>query len=84
MGMKNSNRDLLVLIKDDTLSDKAIENEVEQLNNLLMSVESSEKYYNSYSIMDMNNHKISRNSFKIRALLREKEEKPFIFLTALN
>lgn len=84
MGMKNSNRDLLVLIKDETMSDHAIECEVKKLNNMLMCVESSEQCYNSYELMDMNNNKISRNSFKIRAVMREKQPKPFIFLSNLN
>lgn len=84
MGMKNSNRDLLVLIKDETMSDHAIECEVKKLNNMLMCVESSEQCYNSYELMDMNNNKKSRNSFKIRSAMREKQLKPFIFLSNLN
>ena len=84
MGMKNSNRDLLVLIKDETMSDHAIECEVKKLNNMLMCVESSEQCYNSYEVMDKNNNKLSRNSFKIRSVMREKQPKPFIFLSNLN
>lgn len=82
--MKNSNRDLLVLIKDDTLSEQAIEREVMRLNNLLKAFECTDQCYQPYEIMDMNTHKISRNGFKIRIMMRAKEEKPFLFLTSLN
>lgn len=82
--MKHSNRDLLVLIKDDTMSDQAIESEVKKLNNMLMCIETSEQSYHSYELMDMNKHKTFRNAFKIRLVMREKQPKPFIFLTSLN
>ncbi len=83
--MANSNRDLLVLIKDDSMSEQAIEREVKRLNHMLMYVESSEECYNSYEIMAMNESKLTRNAFKVRMMMmREKQSKPFIFLTSLN
>ena len=82
--MKNSNRDLLVLIKDDTLSEQAIERQVKWLNNMLIEVERSEQCYQAYEIVDINNSKRSRNAFKIRTMIRAKDEKPFLFLTSLN
>lgn len=82
--MKNSNRDLLVLIKDDTLSEQAIERQVEWLNDMLIEVERSEHCYQAYEIVDINNSKRLRNAFKIRTMMRAKNEKPFLFLTSLN
>lgn len=82
--MKNSNRDLLVLIKDDTLSDQAIERQVKWLNEMLIEVERSEQCYQAYEIVDLNNSKRSRNAFKIRMMMRAKDEKPFLFLSSLN
>ena len=82
--MKNSNRDLLVLIKDDTLSEQAIERQVKWLNDMLIEVERSEQCYQAYEIVDINNSKRSRNAFKIRTMIRAKDEKPFLFLTSLN
>lgn len=82
--MKNSNRDLLVLIKDDTLSEQAIERQVKWLNDMLIEVERSEQCYQAYEIVDINNSKRSRNAFKIRTMMRAKDEKPFLFLTSLN
>lgn len=82
--MKNSNRDLLVLIKDDTLSEQAIERQVKWLNDMLIEVERSEQCYQAYEIIDINNSKRSRNAFKIRTMIRAKDEKPFLFLTSLN
>lgn len=83
--MANSNRDLLVLIKDDAMSEQAIEQEVKKLNTMLMHMETSEFCYKSFEIMDLNESKLTRNAFKVRMMmLKEKQAKPFIFLTNLN
>jgi hypothetical protein len=82
--MKSPNRDLLVLLKDDTLSEQAIEQEVEKLNNMLFNLESSDSFYTSHELMDMNRYKVFHDKRQIQQVIREKQIKPFIFLCNLN
>jgi hypothetical protein len=82
--MKSPNRDLLVLLKDETMSEQAIEQEVEKLNTILFNVETSESFYNSHELLDMNKFKIFRGKKNLHQVSREKTLKPFIFLCNLN
>ena len=82
--MKSPNRDLLVLLKDEYMSEHAIEREVEKLNALLFNVESFENIALSHEIIDLNRYRISSERKAIVAVLKEKEMKPFIFLNNMN
>lgn len=82
--MKSPNRDLLVLLKDETMSEQAIEQEVEKLNNMLFHVEASESFYNSHELLDMNKFKVLREKKHLQQVVRERALKPFIFLCNLN
>lgn len=82
--MKNPNRDILVLVKDEFMSEKAIEQEVARLNKLLYSVESHEHVCACCEVIDLNRYRITRNQKTVTALLREKTHKPFLFLNNLN
>lgn len=82
--MNRPNRDLLVLFKDKSMSEQAIEWEVDQLNRLLFTVESTDCISVSCEVLDLNKHKILRARRQVEALLREKQRKPFIFINNLN
>jgi tRNA G10 N-methylase Trm11 len=82
--MKSPNRDLLVLLKDETMSEQAIEQEVEKLNTILFNVETSESFYASHELLDMNKFKIFRGKKHLQQVSREKALKPFIFLCNIN
>jgi len=82
--MKSPNRDLLVLLKDETLSEQAIEQEVEKLNAMLFNVESSDSFYTSHEVLDMNKFKVMNDKKQILQVVREKQITPFIFLCNLN
>lgn len=82
--MKSPNRDLLVLLKDETMSEQAIEQEVEKLNNILYHVEASESFYISHELLDMNRFKVIREKKQLQQVAKEKTLKPFIFLCNLN
>ena len=43
--MKTSNRDLLVLLKDEAMTNQAIEHEVSQLNEILFHIESADTFF---------------------------------------
>lgn len=82
--MKSPNRDLLVLVKDEFMTEKAIEQEVARLNKLLYFVESHDHICTSSEIIDLNRYRTTRNHRSILTMLREKTIRPFVFLNNLN
>jgi len=82
--MKSPNRDLLVLLKDEYMSEHAIEREVERLNALLFNVESFDNICVSHEIIDLNRYRIFHDRKTILSALKEKELKPFVFLSNMN
>ncbi|MFT3703469.1 MAG: hypothetical protein QM802_13925 [Agriterribacter sp.] len=82
--MKASNRDLLVLLKDESMSNQAIEQEVEQLNELLFNVESAETFCRVNELIDMNRYKIHQDQKCLVEVMYQTELKPFMFINNLN
>ncbi len=82
--MKASNRDLLVLLKDESMTNQAIEHEVESLNELLHDVESVDEFCRVNEIIDMNHYKINRDQRFLVEVMYQPELKPFIFLNNMN
>ena len=82
--MKASNRDLLVLLKDESMSNQAIEQEVESLNELLHDVESADEFCKVNEVIDMNRYKIHREQKFLAEAMYQPELKPFIFLSNMN
>lgn len=82
--MKSPNRDLLVLLKDEYMSEHAIEREVERLNALLFTVESFDNISVALEMIDLNKYKIIRERRVIMQALKEKEPRPFVFMNNMN
>jgi len=82
--MKASNRDLLVLLKDESMSNQAIEQEVESLNELLHDVESAEEFCRVNEVIDMKRYKIHRDQKSLVQVMYQPELKPFVFLSNMN
>lgn len=82
--MKSPNRDLLVLLKDEYMSEHAIEREVERLNALLFTVESFDNISVALEMIDLNKYKIVRERRMILQALKEKDPKPFVFMNNMN
>lgn len=82
--MKSPNRDLLVLLKDETMSEQAIEQEVEKLNSMLFRLERSECFSKAHELIDMNKFRLVHDARQIQQFAREKQQKPFVFLCNLN
>ncbi|HRP32801.1 MAG TPA: hypothetical protein PKV73_12965 [Agriterribacter sp.] len=82
--MKTSNRDLLVLLKDESMSNQAIEQEVEQLNELLFHVESADIFCRTNEIIDMNRYVLLQDHKMLVEVMYQNELKPFIFLYNKN
>jgi hypothetical protein len=80
--MKMPNRDLLVLLKSEFMSQRAIEQEVEYLNDLLRTTESDEQFCKAHELVDRN--RITSNPKKILKAIRYTELKQFRFLINKN
>ena len=82
--MKSPNRDLLVLLKDESMSEQAIELEVERLNKMLFDVESFDNISVSHELIDLNKYRIYHERKTVLQAIKEKELKPFVFLFNMN
>lgn len=80
--MKMPNRDLLVLLKSEFMSPKAIELEVECLNDMLRGTESDEQFCIAHELVDRN--RITSNPKKLLKAIRYTELKQFRFLINKN
>ena len=80
--MKMPNRDLLVLLKNEFMSQQAIEHEVECLNDMLHRSESDEQFCIAHELVDRNH--ITSKPNKILRAIRYTELKQFRFLINKN
>ena len=80
--MKPNDRDLLVLLKNEFMSQQAIEQEVEQLNAMLLHAEHPAEICRAHELVHRNH--ITQKSSKILAAIRQPELKPFWFLIGKN
>ena len=82
--MNKSNRDLLVLFKEELMSPQAIEHEVGLLHELLYAVEKLENLVIAHEVINLNTYKIQNQYNIIRNTIRRRELKPFVFLNNKN
>ena len=80
--MKMPNRDLLVLLKSEFMSQQAIEQEVECLNDMLRRTESDDQFCIAHELVDRN--RIASNPKKILKAIRFTELRQFRFLINKN
>ena len=82
--MKTPDRDLLVLVKDEYMNERFMEQELEQLNDMLFHYETIEKFCVVHEIFDMNKYKIISRPHLMQQVIRQKELKPFQFICNKN
>lgn len=82
--MHNPNRDILVLFKQELMTAQAMEHEVSLLHNLLYKVERLDNIVTAHELLDLNKYKVISNRVQVKAFLRNKKEKPFVFLNNKN
>jgi hypothetical protein len=80
--MKMPNRDLLVLLKNEFMSQQAIDHEVECLNDILLIAESDEHFCVAHELVNRN--RITSKPTRILKAIRFSELKPFRFLINKN
>ena len=82
--MNNPNRDLLVLFKQELMTQQAMEHEVSLLHDLLYNVERLDNLVAAHELIDLNKYKIISKQILIKRYLRIGKEKPFVFLNNKN
>ena len=80
--MKRPQHDLIVLLKDDFLSETAMAQQLEYLNAILRITESPEQFCTAHELVNRN--KITSQPAKILKAVRTTELKPFRFLINKN
>ena len=82
--MNKSNRDLLVLFKQELMTPQAIEHEVGWLHELLFKVERMDNFIEAHELIDLNRYKITNKALDIKKNVRRKKDQPFVFLNNKN
>jgi ribosome biogenesis protein Nip4 len=82
--MHNPNRDILVLFKQELMTPQAMEHEVSLLHELLYRVERLDNIVAAHELLDINKYKIISKAASIKNYLKNKAEKPFVFLNNKN
>ena len=82
--MKTSNRDLLVLVKDEFRNQHQIEMELEQLNSLLFRLETIDNFCIAHEIFDIAKHKLVVNRRKITKIVHQPQLRAFQFICNKN
>ena len=80
--LKNPSRDLLVLLKNEFMTEQSIEREVDSLNDILLKTESPESFCAAHELI-VRNH-ITKKPIKILHAIRQSELKAFRFLINKN
>lgn len=80
--MKNYNRDLLLLYKEEEYNDDLIQNEVECLHRILLNVEKHDVFCQAHELVSR--YKITRKAKAILKAAEWPELKPFYFLINKN
>ncbi|MEO5647167.1 MAG: hypothetical protein ABIQ56_02330 [Chitinophagaceae bacterium] len=81
---RQSNRDLLVLFKEELMTPQALEHEVELLHEMLYRVELIDNIAIAHEVIDINKYKIFDTLNVIRDIINLKTLKPFVFLNNKN
>jgi hypothetical protein len=82
--MNKSNRDLLVLIRQDFGNPEVQEKNMHQLHVMLFNTERLDNFVKAHELIDLNRYKILSGSFELKKWVRKKKNTAFVFLNNLN
>ena len=82
--MKNSNRDLLVLVKDAYTNNEAMQYELQQLNKLLVNFETLESFCMAHEVFDIQKYRILKKRSQLQKVVEKETLKPFMFICNKN
>ncbi len=84
MIMNHHNRDLLVLLNQERMSQQALEHEVHKLHELLYYVERTDNLAVAFELIDLNRSKVIHKHHVVRDHIRFRRRKNFVFLFNRN
>lgn len=82
--MKNSNRDLLVLVKDAYTNQEAMQYELQQLNTLLGDFETLESFCMAHEVFDIQKYRVLTKRSQLKKIIEKESLKPFVFICNKN
>jgi hypothetical protein len=82
--MKNSNRDLLVLVKDAYTNREAMQYELQQLNMLLVNFETLESFCVAHEVFDIQKFRVLTKRSQLQKIIEKETLKPFMFICNKN
>jgi hypothetical protein len=82
--MKNSNRDLLVLVKDAYTNREAMQHELQQLNMLLVNFETLESFCMAHEVFDIQKFRVLTKKSQLQKIIEKETLKPFMFICNKN
>lgn len=82
--MKDMNRDLWLLCKQDYMTQSELDRQVDLLNTILYHTESWINFCTSHEILDINRRKIIRKPHLMQSILQDRKTKAFVFVNNLN
>jgi hypothetical protein len=82
--MKNSNRDLLVLVKDAYTNNEAMQFELQQLNMLLVNFETLESFCIAHEVFDIQKYRVLTKKSQLQKIIEKETLKPFMFICNKN
>jgi hypothetical protein len=82
--MKNSNRDLLVLVKDAHTNQEAMQHELHQLNTLLLRFETLDSFCTAHEVFDIPKYRVLTSKSQLQKIIEKDEMKPFVFICNKN
>ncbi len=81
----STNRDLLVMFRQSSMTQQDIDRQVLLLNELLFTTERLDNFVNAHEVLDLNKYKIISNPVAIKKIIRQnKLIKPFVFFSNKN
>ena len=82
--MKNLNRDLLLITKKNELNQTELEQTIVSLDSVLFEAESFQSICTANEVFDLNKYKIYSSQKDVAFYIRNKSNKPYIFINNKN
>jgi hypothetical protein len=82
--MKGTERDLMLLFKQELMSPQAVQKEMSFLNLILFNVERISTLASTCELIDIARGRMIRKPVAIKSYLKLREGKPFVFLFNRN
>jgi hypothetical protein len=80
--MISPRRDIMVIVRNEFMSQRALESEIKKINSVLFQAESLHQFCISHELVDRN--RITSKENRIQKLFRKTELGPFRFLICKN